>query len=224
MNDFTVYKHINKINNKVYIGITSQNPKDRWNNGNGYIGCTRFYNAIKKYGWNNFKHVIIESGLTEEEAKSKEINLILKEEATNPEKGYNLRAGGDLPSETCCVKINCYDLNGKFIKTFESASQAATELGVDRNCLIQCYLLNPKHKKAGPYIFRKYEGNTCDLKNIKIKENYKKQVFVYDINGKEIMRFNSMSEASKNIGCSLSSLFDANRLNRPYKGKIIKVL
>lgn len=43
---YTVYKHTNKINGKVYIGITSQNVKRRWQNGAGYYG-TYFYNAIK---------------------------------------------------------------------------------------------------------------------------------------------------------------------------------
>lgn len=50
MNKFTIYMHKNKINKKVYIGQTIQEPKDRWKNGAGYKTCTKFYNAIKKYG------------------------------------------------------------------------------------------------------------------------------------------------------------------------------
>lgn len=34
-NNYTVYMHIFP-NNKVYIGITSRNPKYRWNNGKNY--------------------------------------------------------------------------------------------------------------------------------------------------------------------------------------------
>ena len=30
MNNYTIYIHINKINKKVYIGQTCQNPKKRW--------------------------------------------------------------------------------------------------------------------------------------------------------------------------------------------------
>ena len=34
---WTVYMHVNKINGKKYVGITSQKPEERWkNNGIGY--------------------------------------------------------------------------------------------------------------------------------------------------------------------------------------------
>lgn len=46
MNNFTIYMHKNKINNKVYIGQTSQNPLKRWDNGKGYITSPKFYKAI----------------------------------------------------------------------------------------------------------------------------------------------------------------------------------
>ena len=63
---YCVYKHTNKINGKVYIG-QSMNPKDRWSRqGHQYKGCTYFYNAIQKYGWNNFIHEILIDNLTQE--------------------------------------------------------------------------------------------------------------------------------------------------------------
>ena len=50
MKEFLVYKHINIINNKIYIGITSyKNPKRRWKNGKGYTDQSLFWNAILKY-------------------------------------------------------------------------------------------------------------------------------------------------------------------------------
>ena len=68
-NTWTVYCHINKINNKTYVGITSKkNPYERWRNGKGYADTPHFGAAIKKYGWDNFEHIIIASSLTEDEA------------------------------------------------------------------------------------------------------------------------------------------------------------
>ena len=57
-NKWTVYIHISP-SNKYYVGITSQKPKDRWHGGSGYKKNDHFYRVIKKYGWDNFQHVII---------------------------------------------------------------------------------------------------------------------------------------------------------------------
>lgn len=81
--------------NKVYIGITSQKPKTRWGNGRNYSSNEYFYRAIKKYGWDNFKHEILFSNLSLKEAKAKEIELIAFYDSTNPEKGYNITSGGE---------------------------------------------------------------------------------------------------------------------------------
>lgn len=51
---WTVYEHWSP-SGKVYVGITSQSIKVRWQNGNGYIKCKTFYRAIRKYGWENMK-------------------------------------------------------------------------------------------------------------------------------------------------------------------------
>ena len=93
---YTIYLHKNKINNKVYIGQTIQdNLNDRWKNGLGYKTCTYFYNAIQKYGWDNFEHLILEQGqnLTKEELNQKEQYYINLYKANNPEFGYNITAG-----------------------------------------------------------------------------------------------------------------------------------
>lgn len=91
---YTVYKHT-APNGKVYIGITGRKPEKRWDNGNGYKGNEHFYRAIRKYTWKNFKHDILETGLTKEQACDKEIELIAYYDSTNPDKGYNHSIGGD---------------------------------------------------------------------------------------------------------------------------------
>lgn len=95
---YTVYVHENSTNGKVYIGITSQKPENRWRNGKGYLtGYTKktpFANAIMKYGWENFSHHIVLSGISQERANRIEQNLIRVFNSTDRSKGYNLSHGG----------------------------------------------------------------------------------------------------------------------------------
>lgn len=92
----TIYLHRNKINNKVYIGQTIQPIEERWKNGAGYKTCYYFYNAIQKYGWDNFEHIILEQSedWTQEELNNKEKEYIQKFNSTNPKYGYNICDGG----------------------------------------------------------------------------------------------------------------------------------
>lgn len=94
---FIVYIHRNKINQKVYVGITSQRVKGRWQNGRGYKKQPRFYNAIEKYGWDSFEHIIVAEGLTRYSAGKMEQKLIEELDSTNKTYGYNISLGGDGP-------------------------------------------------------------------------------------------------------------------------------
>ena len=94
--DYIVYIHTNKINGKKYVGVTCQEPNKRWLNGKGYSGSHKFYNAIKKYGWDGFYHDIIHSNLTQEQAGFLERELIEKYNTTDSEYGYNIQNGGFL--------------------------------------------------------------------------------------------------------------------------------
>ena len=93
---FIIYQHINKINNKIYIGQTCQNLNGRCGiNGQNYRTNELFWEDIKKYGWNDgFEHKILYENLSLEEADAIEIELIKQYDSTNPEKGYNKDKGG----------------------------------------------------------------------------------------------------------------------------------
>lgn len=94
MKKYSVYIHQNIINGKRYVGITSQKPKERWREGKKYTENKRFTEDIIKYGWDNFSHEIIHSGLDKEEAESKERELINKYNTTDDAYGYNVDFGG----------------------------------------------------------------------------------------------------------------------------------
>lgn len=93
MNKYCVYAHINKINNKAYIGITSRKPEIRWGkDGRGYRQQEKFYRAIQKYGWDNFEHKILINDLNEEEAL--ELESIYIENYDSINNGYNILQNG----------------------------------------------------------------------------------------------------------------------------------
>lgn len=95
MNEFCVYMHLNRINGKRYIGITSSDPLARWANGHGYYKNKHFYDAILRYGWDSFEHIILYTGLSKEEACEKETELIAKYVTQDKRYGYNITSGGE---------------------------------------------------------------------------------------------------------------------------------
>lgn len=97
LHNYKVYVHINKSNGKKYVGITRQSPGKRWQHGCGYKynKNTYFWNAIQKYTWDGFEHIVLESGLSFDDAKLKERYYIAMYQSNLPEHGYNLTLGGD---------------------------------------------------------------------------------------------------------------------------------
>lgn len=101
-NKYVVYMH-EFPNSKVYIGITCQDPQQRWKLGRGYLSRNKdgsykqplMANAILKYDWNDIKHQVIFQGLTKKEAEQKEIELIKYYQSNNRKFGYNIENGGN---------------------------------------------------------------------------------------------------------------------------------
>ena len=87
-----IYKVINNINGKCYIGQTIRSLKERkWKhkylakNGKGYT----LHKAIRKYGWNNFKWSILEKCDSKEELDEMEFHYIKQYNSLTPG-GYNM--------------------------------------------------------------------------------------------------------------------------------------
>lgn len=190
---YTIYKHTSP-SGKYYIGVTKQNPKDRWKNGYGYLDNEYFTRAIKKYGWNNIKHEILFTNLTKEEAEQKEIELIAFYKSNNRDFGYNIENGGSLSgkhSEYTRLKIS-------------------NALKGERN---------PRYGKKFPnQVYRKRIENTGKMsmseeERINRSLSHRNQIPVnkkvieqYDKNGNFINRFNSVSEASKSTNIALANI------------------
>ena len=156
-NNYIIYCHLNKTNGKRYIGQTKQSINKRWGkNGSEYLKKSNdhFINAIKKYGWDGFEHIILYTNLSKDEANEKEIEMIALFNSDNPNFGYNKTKGGNNNTLTKEQKDARSKLNkvmwenGTFKKSintsvycieldmdFESALEAERKTGIDNSSI-----------------------------------------------------------------------------------------
>lgn len=97
MHTYYIYKITNLINNKIYIGRTTQTIKKRWSVHLAYAkhtykqnGCSYICNAMKKYGVNNFTISVVDTTNNFEKLVFLESFYINYYNTTNPKYGYNL--------------------------------------------------------------------------------------------------------------------------------------
>lgn len=128
-------------NHITYVGM-SQRPEQRWNNGEGYKDNKNFYNAIRKYGWDNIKHEIVAE--TNYKWIAQKIERTLITEFKKKKKSFNennielellkKKSIRKVPLK----KVAQYDENNNLIKIYESARDAGMSLGISpeyiRNC------------------------------------------------------------------------------------------
>lgn len=109
----TIYCHTNIINGKKYIGQTTKIPYTlRWKSQeNSYRSSSKFYNAIKKYGWQNFKHEVIEQiqeqnihDLLNKLNELEEFYIIKYDSIAN---GYNQKSNGENHFVSDVIKEKC---------------------------------------------------------------------------------------------------------------------
>ena len=209
---YKIYVHINKINGKRYIGQTKQSLDQRFRSGEGYKGSPKFYGAIKKYGWDNFKHILLFDELTLEEANQKEEELIKQYDTTNDDKGYNIAYGGDnhnISEETVQKiliakqkQVDRYDKNGVYIDSFDNAKIAGKILNINPTGIYAC--CNGVRKSAGNYIW-KYHNDESDIVEYE-NPRFKRVAQIDRYTLTPINEFNSISEASEYTGINKNSI------------------
>lgn len=87
---YVIYKIVNKINNKFYIGV----HKTKDINDNYYGSGFNIKAAIKKYGIENFEKIILHIFTKRKDAYAKEKELVTDDLVKNS-MCYNLKIGGD---------------------------------------------------------------------------------------------------------------------------------
>jgi group I intron endonuclease len=94
-----VYVIINIINNKKYVGIGmgKKGIHDRLSCYEG-LRCKqqiKLYRAIKKYGWSNFRLIVIRETTNVSKARKIEKHLIKVNKLQDDKYGYNISDGGE---------------------------------------------------------------------------------------------------------------------------------
>lgn len=205
MDNYSLYIHTNKANGKQYVGITN-NIKHRWCKGCNYKSSKRFYSAIKHYGWENFDHEVILSGLSKEEAEAKEIEYIEKLNTKHPN-GYNLSGGGGLsnPCEETREKLR----NRKFSpESLEKISRASKDRWDNDP---EFRRKNEEHLRRLAQANRGRKKTEEEIQAI-IKHTCK-PIDQLSMDGEYIQTFPSISEAGRAIGGSNSLI--ARVVNKP---------
>lgn len=114
-----IYKIVNQINGKVYIGQTKDLKKrfdsykyisNRGSKNPSVKGYHYIHKAFNKYGMDNFIVYVINSANTQKRIDELEIAYIAYYNSTNHINGYNYQAGGQ-----CIVKYNWTDEQIKMV-------------------------------------------------------------------------------------------------------------
>ena len=192
MKRYVVYSHRCIATNKVYIGITCQKPENRWGEGKNYKGCKHFYNAILKYGWDNFEHIILAEGLDKKTACQIETYLIGIYKSINM--SYNITDGGE-------------GVSGTHHSSEFRARMSSTRKGIQ-------YSKDTLKKMSESHKGKKLTEAA--------KAKISRPVIQMDLQGNVIARWSSISDACRTLGFrSHSKISECCNNRRMLRGKLI---
>ena len=160
---YTVYVHKNLKNEKYYVGSTSMNPKERWNNGRGYKNQPKMWKDIQESNWNtDWVHGILGKFYNKQDALNYEAFLIAMLDTI--ENGYNTSSysrGTYKRSDEHRKHISeskpkkpviQFSKNGEFIAEYPSTREAEIQTGCNRGNI--CLCCKGKRKSSGGYIWK----------------------------------------------------------------------
>ena len=169
---YTVYQHRNLKNGKSYIGMTSREPKKRWRSGWGYKNNLRMWSDIQNSDWN----------------KDWEHNIIGKFED----------------------KQEALNIEEMFIWLFDSTNEGYNISTYDRNSYKRTDKTRRKNSEAhtgkkNPMYGKHHSEDT----KRKMSEAHKEKIYAstkpilqFSKNGELIAEYSSLTEASRQTGCS----------------------
>ena len=209
---YTVYQHRNLKNGKSYIGMTSREPKKRWENGKGYKNNLRMWNDIKESDWNtDWEHNILGKFEDKQEALNVEGMFIRLFDSTN--NGYNISSYG----------------NSHYERT-EEQKRKMSEANTGKH-------FSEEHKKkiseskTGKHFSEEHKKKISESKTGKhLSEEHKKKIsesmgvngiLQFSKDGELIAEYSSINEAERHTGCNQGNICKCCKGKRKSAGRYI---
>lgn len=191
-----IYKYTSP-NGKSYVGQTTTSLfKRSGKRGKMYKGCKIFYQAILKYGFENFTAEIL--GEFELNQLNKKEKYYIEYYDTLIPNGYNIKTGGQDTSRKE-KPIYAYNLDGTFYKKYFNQNDARKEFGIDGSDITKC-LDGKLHFVRGKIWRREY---TDSVEPVLTGKNGAKPVIQIDPATKQIVNvYDSASSAARALGLS----------------------
>ena len=184
---YTVYAHRNLKNGKSYIGMTSKEPKYRWDNGNGYKNNSKMWKDIQNSDWNkDWEHNIIGKFEDKQEALNVEEMFIWLFDSTND--GYNTSA---YASHSC--------KHSEETKKKISESKIGITFSEEHKKKISEALSGEKSPNFGKHFSEEHKKKMSESKGVN-------GIIQYSKDGKFIAEYPSIMEASRQTGCHHTSI------------------
>ena len=187
-----IYKIVNKIDGKTYIGQTIQDLEERWRqHRKTNSNCRYLKSAIKKHGIDKFDFKLI--CICFDDDLDKYETMYIKQYDTMVPNGYNLREGGNSS------------------KHHEETKKKISEKLKNRTDLVHSkpQLGKPHSDEIKRKISNSLKGIKYSQETIKKRSELliKHTIFQMDMNGTIIQTFNGYAEAAKSVGIHKCSIW-----------------
>lgn len=218
---YIIYEILNLINNKRYIGLTSESLHIRWSRHKNNAKRKQnyqsiLYKAIRNYGEDNFKLFILDICKSKTTALKKEIYWIKKLKTKTPN-GYNLTNGGEgslgIKRSKKEIKFIIDRFSKKVIRSdgriFKNIKSAAAYTKVSACNISAC--IYGKRSTCGGFSWKLVKNDPINRRLINEAKrliNKNKTIFARRrvkclTNGKT---YNSLTEAANILDCNVSKI------------------
>jgi len=199
----TIYKIINDLNSKIYIGKTVETLASRWSKHiyASKKSDTHLYRAMNKYGLEHFSIIPLEENVSDEILNEREIYWI--KELDTIKNGYNTTIGGDGRKWIQREEVATKYLEG------QSVRQISEELGVWYSSVVDVL------KELGLYDKEEIIDRGFLHSGIKQSES---RVLQYTEELELVNSYSSLKEASYITGFNKDSIKTACNTKNGYKG------